>query len=73
MIITRMDHEQQQRNHGGTTTLTEIQKLLHGQRRGGELGEVVDVLWHVGLSHRLHHRANEPNFTRHPQSGQRNL
>lgn len=47
--------------------LTEIQELLHWQRRRWELGEVIDVFGHVGQSCSLHQRPNELHFTRHPQ------
>lgn len=45
--------------------LTEIQELLHGQRRGGELGEMVDVFGHVGQRCSLHQRPNKVHFTGH--------
>lgn len=48
-------------------SLTEIQELLHWQRRGGKLGEVIDVFRHVGQSCSLHQRPNELHFARHPQ------
>lgn len=46
--------------------LTEIQELLHGQRRRRELGEVLDVFGHVGQRRGLHQRAHELHPTRHP-------
>lgn len=51
--------------------LTEIQELLHGQGRRGELGEVIDVFGHVGQRRRLHQRADELHFTCHLPTNER--
>lgn len=48
--------------------LTEIQELLHGQRRRGELGEMVDVFGHVGQCRSLHQGPNTLHLTAHPHS-----
>lgn len=50
----------------GETRLTEIQELLHRQRRRGELGEVIDVFGHVGQRCSIHQRPDKLHFASHP-------
>ncbi|KAI3360330.1 hypothetical protein L3Q82_014642 [Scortum barcoo] len=49
--------------NSGHGALTEIQELLHGQRRRRELGEMIDVFGHVGQSCSLHQGADSLHFT----------
>lgn len=53
------------REHG-EKSLTEIQELLHRQRRRGELGEVIDVFGNVGQRCSLHQRPDKLHFASHP-------
>lgn len=44
---------------GGGSILTEIEKLLHGERRGGELREVLDVFGRTGQGGVFHDKPDE--------------
>lgn len=39
--------------------LTEVEELLHGEGRRGELGEMLDVLGHAGQRRVLHDKPDE--------------
>lgn len=46
-------------SHGCGSILTEIEKLLHGKRRGGEFGEMFNVFGRTGQSGVFHDKPDE--------------